>query len=48
MVLPFWYRLTEVVPEKWLLNGCSSSSSTRIVLYTEADAQCDKLAKVVD
>ena len=22
LVLPFWYRLTWVVPEKWLLNGC--------------------------
>jgi len=20
--LPFWYRLTSVVPEKWPLNGC--------------------------
>jgi len=22
VVLPFWYRLTWVVPEKWPLNGC--------------------------
>ena len=22
LVLPFWYRLTRVVPDKWLLNGC--------------------------
>jgi len=22
LVLPFWYRLTRVVPEKGLLNGC--------------------------
>jgi len=22
LVLPFWYRLTCVVPEKWPLNGC--------------------------
>ena len=28
LVLPFWYRLTRVVPEKGLLNGCSSSSSS--------------------
>jgi len=27
MVLPFWYRLTQVVLEKIPLNGCSSSSS---------------------
>ena len=24
-VLPFWYRLTQVVLEKWRLNGCNSS-----------------------
>ena len=24
LVLPFWYRLTQVVPEKTPLNGCSS------------------------
>jgi len=28
LVLPFWYRLTQVVLEKRLLNGCSSSSSS--------------------
>jgi len=22
LVLPFWYRLTRVVLDKWLLNGC--------------------------
>jgi len=22
LVLPFWYRLTWVVPDKWPLNGC--------------------------
>jgi len=27
LVLPFWYRLTQVVLEKRPLNGCSSSSS---------------------
>jgi len=27
LVLPFWYRLTQVVLEKRQLNGCSSSSS---------------------
>jgi len=25
LVLPFWHRLTQVVQEKRLLNGCSSS-----------------------
>jgi len=28
LVLPFWYRLTQVVPEKRSLHGCSSSSSS--------------------
>jgi len=28
LVLPFWYRLTWVVPEKGPLNECSSSSSS--------------------
>jgi len=27
LVLPFWYRLAQVVLEKRPLNGCSSSSS---------------------
>ena len=27
LILPFWYRLTQVVPEKTPLNGCSSSNS---------------------
>ena len=29
LVLPFWYRLTQVVMEKRPLNGSSSSSSSR-------------------
>jgi len=28
-VLPFWYRLNQVVAEKRALNGCSSSNSSR-------------------
>ena len=28
LVLPFWYRLTQVIQEKRLLNGCSSTSSS--------------------
>jgi len=28
LVLPFWYRLTEVVLEKRTLNSCNSSSSS--------------------
>ena len=27
LVVPFWYRLTQVVPENRPLNGCSNSSS---------------------
>ena len=30
LVLPFWYWLTQLVPEKRPLNGCSSSSSSKI------------------
>jgi len=33
LVLPFWYRLTEVVLEKRPLNGCSSAGSGCTVLY---------------
>jgi len=29
LVLPFWYRLIQVVVEKRLLNGCSSTSELR-------------------
>jgi len=36
LVLPFWYRLTQVVVEKRLLNGCSSSSSYIPVLFHNA------------
>jgi len=32
LVLPFWYRLSQVVLEKRPLNGCSSSSSVNIIL----------------
>ena len=32
LVLPFWYRLSNVVLEKRPLNGCSSSSSIRYKL----------------
>ena len=37
-VLPFWYRLTQVVLEKRPLNGCSSSSSssTHVARYFDA------------
>ena len=31
LVLPFWYRLTQVVLEKRPINGCSSSSSSIVV-----------------
>jgi len=28
LVLPFWYRLTRVVPDKGPLNGCSTSKGS--------------------
>jgi len=41
LVLPFWYRLTQIVPEKGPLNGCvcvvlCSSENSWIVTYTAA------------
>ena len=33
LVLPFWYRLTQVVLEKRPLNGCSSSSTYLLSYY---------------
>ena len=35
LVLPFWYRLTWVVPDKGPLNVCSSSSSSYLNLTVE-------------
>jgi len=32
LVLPFWYRLTQVVLEKRPLNGCSSSTLVKKIL----------------
>jgi len=37
LVLPFWYRLTWVVPEKGPLNGCVCVCTERCSLY---DAVC--------
>ena len=40
-VLPFWYRLTRVVPDKGLLNGCVCvcplSSTTQMSIYVVLD-----------
>jgi len=36
LVLPFWYRLTQVVLEKTPLNGCSSSVVVVVVVVTES------------
>jgi len=33
LVLPFWYRITQVVPENRPLNGCSSSSSNVCISF---------------
>ena len=37
LVLPFWYRLTRVVPEKWLLNGCVCSCQTSYLKVYQTD-----------
>ena len=31
LILPLWYRLTQVIQEKRQLNGCSSSSNEQSV-----------------
>ena len=41
LVLPFWYRLTQVVLEKRPLNGCSSCSSSAETTYTTSPDQTD-------
>jgi len=50
LVLPFWYRLTRVVPEKGPLNGCVCVSAIakrparwNWAVDTEIDDYCDKL-----
>ena len=40
LVLPFWYRLTQVVLEKRLLNGCSSSSSSVVIFDHFCQINC--------
>jgi len=41
LVLPFWYRLTQVVLEKRPLNGCSSSVVVLVVMpYHSITARC--------
>ena len=38
LVLPFWYRLTQLVLEERPLNGCSSSSSSTVVCFQDNSA----------
>ena len=49
LVLPFWYQLTPVVPEKRPLDGCSSSSIKSFLYLSEGHrydvSPCRKLAK---
>ena len=33
LVIPFWYQLTRVVPDKGLLNGCVHACMRVITLY---------------
>ena len=44
LVLPFWYRLTQVVLEKRPLNGCSCSSSLLINAKTFLKEETDSYA----
>ena len=43
LVLPFWYRLTWVVPEKGPLNGCVC-----VCVFVSQQPLCPKLSKSVD
>ena len=42
LVLPFWYRLNQVVLEKKLINGCSSSSSSSLQMTQPGAAPASK------
>jgi len=50
--LPFWYRLTRVVPEKWPLNWCVcvlcvKSSAPQWAVQTYAARRCAALVKTL-
>ena len=56
LVLPFWYRLTQVVTEKRPLNGCSrssrlltlaSSSGKRLCVDRRSYCQLDEVSYIV-
>ena len=40
LVLPFWYRLTQVVLEKRPLNGCSYHSGYVLFVKQHSDDKC--------
>jgi len=48
LVLPFWYRLTRVVPDKWPLNGCvlqilhPAKETVQITLFRRTPASSPK------
>jgi len=35
LVLPFWYQLTRLVPEKGPLNGCVCVGMTQLIIITD-------------
>jgi len=39
LVLPFWYRLTQVVLEKRLLNGCCCCITVEVVMQNFAKSE---------
>ena len=41
LVLPFWYRLTRVVPEKGLLNVCVCVCVCKLVEKVFSSGNCD-------
>jgi len=47
LVLPFWYRLIQVVLEKRSLNGCSSSSSNKSMIITVIPGPIHTVVRVI-
>jgi len=47
LVLPSWYRLTQVVPEKRPLNGCSSSISSCSLCRANCFVVFDRITNTV-
>jgi len=45
LVLPFWYRLTRVVPDKGPLNGCVCVSNSICIAHNNQESQCTAISR---